>query len=100
MPTTNQSEKIPCRCGNNDGVQCMIHNPPFPFMKSNQSDWENEFDEKFKGWILQDDQECYRSLDIIKSFIRSLLPRQLEQVREWIDKLSYYVEHTNLCIRS
>jgi len=25
-------KKIPCRCGQK-GAQCMIHNPPFEFMK-------------------------------------------------------------------
>jgi len=45
-------------------------------------DWEKEFDVKFKGWILQDDQECYRGFGIIKDFMHSLLSIHAQAVRE------------------
>tara|TARA_R110000868_G_scaffold105482_1_gene289819 strand:+ start:319 stop:618 length:300 start_codon:yes stop_codon:yes gene_type:complete len=41
------------------------------------------FDEEFKGWILQDNEECYRGFDRVKQFLISSHIRLMEEmVRE------------------
>lgn len=43
---------------------------------------EREFQEKFSGWILQDDQENYRSFDMVKSFTSQKLRELIGEVRK------------------
>lgn len=43
---------------------------------------EAEFDSKFKGWIIQDDQESYRSFEIVKDFCFSIPLSLLESLEK------------------
>lgn len=40
------------------------------------------FKKKYRGWILQDDQECYRSFATIETFIYDSLDLQKQKILE------------------
>jgi len=52
--------------------------------QNKKQSWEERFDEKYKGWILQDNQENYRSFDIIKTDITHLLASRDRELAERI----------------
>lgn len=43
-PNNTKKRKIPCRCNDNSGIQCMIHNPPFPMPNNNVKEKKREID--------------------------------------------------------
>lgn len=45
---------------------------------------KENFDKKFNHWILQDDQEVYRSFDLIKDFLEQTLTQLHDTLREEI----------------
>ncbi len=96
---------------------CICHTPSTP----KTGDWEEEFDEKFIGTadIINDGvNEPYLAFnknlysvdafaDDIKSFIRSLHHKQMESVKEEVEKIECFCArdindkaiHDNLCIK-
>lgn len=44
------------------------------------------FKKKYRGWILQDDQECYRSFATIETFIYDSLDLQKQKILEALPK--------------
>lgn len=56
-----------------------------------REEWEERFDNRFEGWILQDSGENYRSFDTIKSFIYSEFSTHDEELVEKIKESLYPV---------
>lgn len=57
-------------------------------MVKTKEEREKSFNEKFKGWILQDNEEFYRSFEIIMNFLDSEIIEALkEQRKEFVDRV-------------
>lgn len=65
--------------------KCSCHQDTKP------KEWLNDFRTRFKDWILQDDQEVYRSFETIENFIEEKLSQKEAEMVEIIlkEKPSY-----------
>ncbi len=88
---------IPCRC-NEQGAQCMIHNPPFPFLVPTQDSWieqkMKEFEQRFivfntrhQRCMRGEGEEVYsfisQTLSDYKSEVRKLIEGKKEKMFDW-----------------
>ena len=55
-------------------------------MQKDYTKIDEQFNDGFKGWILQDQQECYRSFDHIKLFIHNKISLSEQSLIERVEK--------------
>lgn len=79
-------ENIPCRCGK-EGAQCMLHNPPFPFLKQpttiEKNKWKDlELDHIYNHVLVPFSEgtiDRYDALNLIEIDISKLVTRVREE---------------------